>query len=290
MSKTPYFPLYVSDFLGDTMHLSTEQVGAYMLMLMALWNSGGELQDDEKKLARIARVSVKKWRSMRGEIAEFFTVSNDIWTHERLVKERQKIAKVKRDNAFNGAKGGRAKSLKNNNPHLATASVSLKQYHNHNQKEVIYLSQSERNEWSIPKPKSENKFDDLESKLLDAASIRGNPPTGLIVLAPIIGLIDAGFDLEKDILPIVRAKSKSHPGFVPGSWNYYVKAVQQAAQSKNQASSVKKPSPVDDVKIWADRLHAFQKTGVWAAWGPPPGENGCQVPNELLQDQEIKHG
>jgi hypothetical protein len=62
MSERPFMQLYVSDFIGDTLQLSTEQIGAYMLMLMAMWNAGGTLPDDDVKLSRVVRMPVKNGR------------------------------------------------------------------------------------------------------------------------------------------------------------------------------------------------------------------------------------
>ena len=37
MSAQPYMPLWISDFIGDTLELDAKEVGAYMLILMAMW-------------------------------------------------------------------------------------------------------------------------------------------------------------------------------------------------------------------------------------------------------------
>ncbi len=55
MSGQPYMKLWISDFLGDTLHLSAEEVGQYMLLLMAMWRNGGYVPADDKTLCRIAR-------------------------------------------------------------------------------------------------------------------------------------------------------------------------------------------------------------------------------------------
>ena len=125
MSETPFMQLYVSDFIGDTLALSTEQVGAYLLALMAMWNAGGELPDDDRKLARITRLSPKKWLAARPDIEPFFTVSDGVWVNERLTKELQKARSKSESRASAGAKGGYAKALKTNNQDLANASDLL---------------------------------------------------------------------------------------------------------------------------------------------------------------------
>jgi len=119
MSELPFMQLYVSDYLGDTRHLSCEQHGAYMLLLMTMWNAHGSLPDDDTKLARMVCLSVKKWRGIKADVMEFFAVSDGVVTHPRLSRELQKSERQSESRASAGAKGGAAKALNYNKPRLA---------------------------------------------------------------------------------------------------------------------------------------------------------------------------
>ena len=52
-----FLPLFVADYLADTTDLTTEEHGAYLLLLMASWRNGGTITSDHAKLARIAKLS-----------------------------------------------------------------------------------------------------------------------------------------------------------------------------------------------------------------------------------------
>jgi len=125
MSERPFMQLYVSDFVGDTLSLSTEQIGAYLLLLIALWNGDGTLPADDAKLARITRLSLKKWRSAAAELMPFFDVDQGRITHSRLTKELQKVERQRELRASAGAIGGAATALKNNKPRPAFAAAKL---------------------------------------------------------------------------------------------------------------------------------------------------------------------
>lgn len=123
MSERPFMQLYVSDFVGDTLLLSTEHIGAYLLLLIALWNADGVLPADDVKLARVARMTVKKWKSVSAEILPFFTVENGQLTHNRLTKELHKSERQSELRAAAGSRGGNATALKNKGSKLAIATA-----------------------------------------------------------------------------------------------------------------------------------------------------------------------
>jgi hypothetical protein len=44
------------------------------------------------------------------------------------------------------------------------------------------------------------------------------------------------------------------------------------------------PPPPDEREIWDLRLRIYRRANVWNAdWGPRPGQDGCRVPQELMQ-------
>lgn len=121
MSKAPFMPLWVSDFLGDTLDLDASEVGAYLLLLMAQWQREGEsLPNDHKKLQRVARCG-RNWPKVWESIGRYFDTDENGVYSKRLRLEAQNVAAKREVNAQNGARGGRAKALKNIDAELANA-------------------------------------------------------------------------------------------------------------------------------------------------------------------------
>lgn len=82
-----WMPLYVGEYLADTMELNAEQHGAYLLMLMHAWKSDGKLPADPARLCQIARMSPQQWSRSEPLLREFFNCGPDAWTHKRVVNE-----------------------------------------------------------------------------------------------------------------------------------------------------------------------------------------------------------
>jgi uncharacterized protein YdaU (DUF1376 family) len=261
MSERPFMQLYVSDYLGDTRHLSCEQHGAYMLLLMTMWNAGGKLPDDDTKLARIVCLSVKKWRSIREDVLSFFEVSGGVLSHNRMTKELLKSESKSQSRASAGAKGGAAKALKDKGQHVANA-TRLPQHLPDTRNHIAATQQ---------------RAPDLIDLLTKAAGITGNITPGLAFPGEIIGLMHAGFDLDNDILPAIRAR----PNPRARTWAYFVPQIRDAVDRRNQAAST--PAPTRREVDWEGRVQAFREDGTWAAgWGPKPGEAGCNAPSEII--------
>lgn len=143
----PYMPLYVGDYLKDTRHLTAEHHGAYLLLLMDLWNRGGAIPDEPKSMARIAGVSAKRWPAVWAVIGSFFDCTDGQVSHGRITSELQKADQISQKRKTAGSKGGAAKALKEQERDLAIAKQMPWQTHS-------------RSEPSIEKKDSEAKASD----------------------------------------------------------------------------------------------------------------------------------
>lgn len=85
--RRSWMPLYITDFIADTVHLSAAETGAYLCLIMDYWLHDG-LPDDDVRLAQTARLPVKSWREMRPAIQAFF---HDGWRHKRIDAELTKM-------------------------------------------------------------------------------------------------------------------------------------------------------------------------------------------------------
>lgn len=138
--------LYVADYLGDTRHLTTEQHGAYLLLLMTMWRSDGYLPADEKKLARIACCTPSRWTKISDDVLAFFDVDGDRLTNKRLMLELEKASEKSIKRSVSGTRGAKAKALKKQRGAAA-------------------------NDTGLPKHSSDIRYQTSEDKSSDAAGV-----------------------------------------------------------------------------------------------------------------------
>lgn len=104
-----WMPLYIGDYLKDTGRLSTEQHGAYLLLIMEYWQTG-PIPDDDAELGSVTRLGVKEWKKTRQKLIRFFIVENGVWKHHRIDEELEKWSARKALASERARKGGLAKA------------------------------------------------------------------------------------------------------------------------------------------------------------------------------------
>lgn len=124
MSQAPSMPMFWDAYIADTTHLTTEEHGAYLLLLGAMWRRNGWVPDDDKDNARILGLTVAKWRKTKARLSTFLTFENGEISQKNLLKIWKNTQEKIEKNRENGSKGGRLKSKENNDVAKANGSVS----------------------------------------------------------------------------------------------------------------------------------------------------------------------
>jgi uncharacterized protein YdaU (DUF1376 family) len=114
-----WMPIYIGDYLSATSRLTTEQHGAYFLLLMDYWKCGPP-PDDDQVLAQITRMSPDAWRNARSILQAFFQVSDKHWLHERVEREMA-AASERQAKAVKRAKAGSEARWAKNQPENASS-------------------------------------------------------------------------------------------------------------------------------------------------------------------------
>ena len=112
-------PFFVGDYLQDTGGLTSEQHGAYLLILFDLWSHEGALPMDEAYLARITRMTKGRFeKHVWPVLAGYFTIRTDrlgsTLEHGRLSREFEEYARKTLALSNAGKRGFQEKQRKNN--------------------------------------------------------------------------------------------------------------------------------------------------------------------------------
>jgi uncharacterized protein YdaU (DUF1376 family) len=112
-----WMPLYVADYLSATSRLTTEQHGAYLLLLMDYWKNGAPPNNDAV-LAQITKLSPDAWSNARTMLEPFFEVSEKQWIQNRVESEMAKANHNKKANIERGKAGAQARWGKKDSPSI----------------------------------------------------------------------------------------------------------------------------------------------------------------------------
>lgn len=156
MAEFPALPLWTDAYLGDTTHLTTIEHGTYLLLLMTSWRSKDcRLPDDDRLLARYARLGAGQWRRLRPVIEAFFDVADGWWVQSRLTDEAVAV-RQKKDAAANA---GRASALKRKGRHATERQRSVNGASTKGQPEANITSNHNQEEKTKAKALSKKTLD-----------------------------------------------------------------------------------------------------------------------------------
>lgn len=280
----PYMPLYVADYLGDTMHLTLEQHGAYLKLLMCMWRTGGKLPNDRLKIARMIGVTPTKWDRIGTEIMEFFEADDaDFWS-PRLCREilaADQISAEKSSSGESGARNKLRKTLKSGDALSPPPSTPP--------------SEDLFGENQTPTPVNQLSVQQAAELIwTDAPQIaRKRSSTSQVMKA-----LQAAVHRRKNLAAIRQAVAAYYADPEKSKEDHrYAKGVHRVIQDDYwetwaQAEGVHQigaaPDPEFQKRVWRTWMEDFTRNPM-CQWdeqrrGPRPNEAGCRIPLEIMAE------
>jgi|GEM_PF-1275101 len=280
-----WMPLYVGDYLADTLHLTTRQHGAYLLLLMHAWRNEGFIPHNPEELAAVSRMSGKEWAKDGACILRFFdedpSGEGGYFCHQRVMKELAVAEAMtqQRSKAGKASAAKRERERQRDGNEIPTG-------------DGLPLPPRTK---PLPSP---SPSPDSEAK----ASGADAPPVDMTKLAFDAGVrvMTASGMTESNARSLVGKWRKAHGDEAvfkvlgdcqrqsitePASW---IEAALKAG-----AKPTRKPwekAPIDGLppsEDWPARMRGYRPGVIWWKtndWGPEPGQPGCRVPPSVLAE------
>jgi len=89
-----YVQWHLADYITGTQGMAPDQEGIYIRFLVRLYDRGKPFPDDDRFMASIMSLDIRKWRRLKADLISFgkITIQSGGLTNARFEKERQKRA------------------------------------------------------------------------------------------------------------------------------------------------------------------------------------------------------
>jgi uncharacterized protein YdaU (DUF1376 family) len=100
MAELPIFPVKIDAILSDTMHLSAEEFGVYCRLLFVMWRQRGRLMDDDREMARIGGIKLRRWRQIKEKVMRPMKIAGGQVSQKRLTDTWMQVQEVRKKRAL----------------------------------------------------------------------------------------------------------------------------------------------------------------------------------------------
>lgn len=268
--------------LSGMMQLSLEERGAYNTVLDLIYSRADKLLDDDRMIAGFLSCDLRVWKRIKTKLIELgkLHVEDGLLRNLRATSEILKAlsrvasaAEAGRASAL--ARAAKLETINRENNGIAPTPVPTPV------ERPLQLSTATATAIS----RAKLSWDELETKLRQAAGWQSEPHPNLSVVGQIAALIDSGADLERDVLPIVKAKAPLVRKRT--SWNFFVDPIREA---RDKRLAIQAPQPQSATapiwENWTDRQYeaaiiAAKRGGRWPeTFGPIE-----RIPEHLVDDE-----
>lgn len=286
MAQFPALPLWTDAYIADTQHLTNEEHGVYLRLLMFAWRTPDcSLPDDDRRLALMVGVTPKKWASLKTAVMVFWSLEDGRWMQKRLTAEREFVERNRKQKSAAGVASSEAKALKKKE----TASTAVA--------EPWVTATSTERQQPIPIPINKNILSETGSDNAPEKKGKISYPEAFESFWNVYPRSanmakKEAFDAWKKLTAEEREQClRAIPGYIaflktkPTLETIHACRFISKRRFEGFASAAgEAPAVVDDEK-WLKRLRYGRREGAWssASWGPCPGQPGSLVPLALLE-------
>lgn len=309
MAQYPAMPFWTDAYLGDTHDLTTIEHGAYLLLLFAMWRAGGALPNDDRKLAKVARLNSQQWARLRDTIMEFMTVSADglTITQGRLADELEYVRKHSKKQS----KNARARWEKVTDPQGSVQQTPPDSFNgaaanplgNNEEADAMGMPNACQTDAPTPTPTivgtkvptlSDSSASDGTNKAKKAKASNAYTPEYEALWSAYPSTIGMsklnGFKAWQQLtaeqqaqavasIPAYRALLAKNPERTVKHLQGYLSGRMFESFPNSNVTDLETPAQ------WEKRLTFARLNREWSPtkWGPMPGEPGCRVPTDLIR-------